>query len=269
MSSTAVNALRALDPAVAVTYRRVSSTEQERASGPERQRVKVTSYAAQHGITIAADHFEDRSGTLAMAERPALAAALTSCLEHGAGVLLVEEPGRLARDEYAAHDAVRTFTRAGVRIVYSDGRAAALPDDAAGMLHDGVGHLLAAYDRRMVVSRMAAGRALKEKAEPRSRAQGGRLPHGYRRSRSGGVEVDPETSTEVVRVFELIRTGKGVRATAELMTDETGRRWMPNTVARMVKREEYKRAGEWRIIDPRTWNATQDAMRFRRRTPKG
>lgn len=261
-----MNALRALDAAVAVAYRRVSSAEQERASGPERQRSKIAAFAADRGLSIAADHFEDLSGTLPMAERPGLAAALTSCLEHGAGVLLVEEPSRLARDEYAAHDAVRSFTRAGVRIIYSDGRAAALPDDAAGMLHDGVGHLLAAYDRRMVVSRMAAGRALKAKAEPRSRAQGGRLPHGYRRSRSGGVEVDPVAAAEVVRVFELIRAGKGVRATAEAMTDETGRRWMPNTVARMVKREEYKRAGEWRIIDPRAWNAAAEAMASRRRS---
>lgn len=261
-----MNALLALNPAVAVAYRRVSSSEQERASGPERQRSKIAAFAADRGLTLAADHFEDRSGTLPMAERPELAAALTSCLEYGAGVLLVEEPSRLARDEFAAHDAVRSFTRAGVRIFYTDGRAAALPDDAAGMLQDGMGHLMAAYERRTVVSRMAAGRAIKAKAEPRSRAQGGRLPHGYRRSRSGGVEVDPIAAAEVVEVFELIRAGKGVRAVAEIMTARTKRRWLPNTVARIVKREEYKRGAEWRIVDPRVWNDAQAAMAARRRS---
>lgn len=260
-----MNALLALNTAVAVAYRRVSSAEQERASGPERQRAKIAAFAAERGLTIAADHFEDLSGTLPMAERPELAAALTSCLEHGAGVLLIEEPSRLARDEYAAHDAQRTFSAAGVRIMYADGRAAAQPGDAAGMLHDGIGHVLAAYDRRVVVARMAAGREAKAKAAPRSRAQGGRLPHGYRRTRSGGVEIEPQAAAEVRRVFELIRAGKSVRKAAETMTEETDRRWMPNTVARMVKRDDYKRAGEWRLIDPRTWNAAQDALISRRK----
>lgn len=102
---------------------------------------------------------------------------------------------------------------------------------------------------------------------PRSRAQGGRLPLGYQRTRAGGVEVDPDSAAEVARVFDLVRDGASVRKAAEAMSAETGRPWMPTTVARIVGREEYKRAGEWRIIHPKVWNAAQDALAKRRRHP--
>jgi len=93
-----------------------------------------------------------------MAERPALRAALSSALEHGAGVLIVEEPGRLARDEDAAHDALRSFGNVGVRVLYADGRNASRAADPASRLQDGFHYLLAAYDRRVIVARMADGR---------------------------------------------------------------------------------------------------------------
>lgn len=261
-----MNPLPAPDPAVAVSYRRVSSAEQERASGPERQARAIRRFASSHGLEIADDRFEDVSGTLPMEQRPGLRAALASCMERGAGVLLVEEPSRLARDEYAAHDAMRAFGLAGVRVVYSDGRnASSDPDDPAARLSDGLGHLLSAYDRRVIVARMRAGREAKARREPRSRAQGGALPHGYRRTRSGGVEVDPEAAAEVVRIFELVRSGRSIRAAAEAMTEETGRRWMPTTVARMLAREDYKRGGGWRIVHPRLWNHAQRARASRRK----
>ncbi|MGZ6790653.1 MAG: recombinase family protein [Mycobacteriaceae bacterium] len=138
-----------------------------------------------------------------MAERPGLAGALAACLEHGAAVLLVEERTRLARDEYAAHDALRTFAHAGVKVLYADGSNGNDASDPAAMLLDGIGHAVAAYDRRVIVARMAAGRQSKAQREPRSRAQGGKLPYGYRRSRSGGVEVDPEAAAQVRRASIL------------------------------------------------------------------
>ncbi len=112
-----MNPLPALSPQRCVTYRRVSSAEQEQASGLERQRRACEAFAQLHALEVVADRFEDRSGTLPMAERPELTAALTDCLEHGAGILLVEEKSRLARDEYAAYDALRSFATAGVKVV--------------------------------------------------------------------------------------------------------------------------------------------------------
>jgi DNA invertase Pin-like site-specific DNA recombinase len=189
-----------------------------------------------------------------MAERPALSEALATCLEHGAGVLLVEERTRLARDEFAAHDAIRTFARAGVQVLYADGSNASGASDPAGRLLDGIGHAVAAYDRRVIVARMAAGRRAKAERHPRSRAQGGRLPYGYRRSRSGDVEVDPETAAEVRRAFELVRGGATVRGAAAKLG------WHPTMLARVVNRTEYKWSAKWRIVDPRIWNDTHKAL---------
>jgi DNA invertase Pin-like site-specific DNA recombinase len=242
-----------------VIYRRVSSAEQERASGPERQRRACQAFAQAHGLEVVADRFEDRSGVLPMEERPELTAALTDCLEHGAGILLVEERTRLARDEYAAHGALRTFEHAGIRVMYADGSNGGGASDPAARLLDGMGHLVSAYDRRVIVARMAAGRRAKAEREPRSRAQGGKLPHGYRRTRSGGVEVEPDAAAEVRRAFEVVRDGRTIREAAAQMG------WHPTMLARVLKRHEYKQAGEWRIVDPRVWNAAQAALAGRRK----
>jgi len=252
-----MNPLRELSSERCVIYRRVSSAEQERASGPERQRRGCEAFAQLHGLEVVADRFEDRSGALPMEERPELSAALTDCLEHGAGILLVEERTRLARDEFAAFDALRTFARAEVKVLYADGSNGA--GDPAAQLIDTIGHGLAAYDRRVIVARMAAGRRAKAEREPRSRAQGGRLPHGYRRTRSGGVEVEADAAREVRRAFELVRDGYTVRDAASALG------WHPTMLARVLKRPEYKQAGNWRIVDPRVWNAAQDSLSRRRK----
>ena len=254
-----MNPLPALSPQRCVTYRRVSSAEQEKASGLGRQRKACQAYAGTHTLEVVADRLEDRSGTLPMAERPELTAALTDCLEHGAGILLVEEKSRLARDEYAAYDALRSFATAGVRVVYADGSGGNGASDPAAILIDSIGHSIAAYDRRVIVARMAAGRKTKAEREPRSRAQGGRLPHGYRRTRSGGVEVEADAAAEVRRAFELVRDGYTVRDAAAALG------WHPTMLARVLKRGEYKQAGDWRIVDPRVWNAAQAALASRRK----
>ena len=254
-----MNPLPALSPQRCVIYRRVSSAEQERASGPERQRRACQAFAQLHSLEVVGDRFEDRSGTLPMAERPELTAALTDCLEHGAGILLVEERTRLARDEYAAYDALRSFGTAGVKVLYADGSNGA--SDPAALLLDSIGHSIAAYDRRVIVARMAAGRRAKAEREPRSRAQGGSLPYGYRRTRSGGVEVEADAAREVRRAFELVRDGCTVRDAAARLD------WHPTMLARALKRPEYKQAGDWRIVDPRVWNAAQDSLARRRKRP--
>jgi hypothetical protein len=36
-------------------------------------------------------------------------------------------------------------------------------------------------------------------------------------------------------------------------------------LARVLKRPQYKQAGDWRIVDPRVWNAAQEAIAGRRK----
>jgi hypothetical protein len=40
---------------------------------------------------------------------------------------------------------------------------------------------------------------------------------------------------------------------------------LPTMLARVLKRREYKQAGDWRIVDPRVWNAAQAALAGRRK----
>ena len=81
----------------------------------------------------------------------------------------------------------------------------------------------------------------------------------------GDVEIDPEQAEDVRRIFDLIRRGESIRATAQVLSDEGDRTWHPNTVARIVKRPIYKAAEPGRIIDPRIFNQAQRALQGRRR----
>lgn len=102
--------------------------------------------------------------------RQGLSDALAALYEHGAGALLVAERSRLARDEYVAHDAVRAFRSAGRDVLYADGSNG---DDDSALLLDGIGHVIAAHERRRIVARLKVGRDAKAKAHPTARTTTG------------------------------------------------------------------------------------------------
>jgi DNA invertase Pin-like site-specific DNA recombinase len=259
-----VNPLPAPSALVAVAYVRTSSAEQGKAYGPDAQRSAISSFANREGLTISAVFAEDVSGTVPADERPGLQAAIAGAYQHGAAVVIVSERSRLARDEYVAYDALRSLTAAGLKVLYADGSNG---EDDSALLLDGIGHVIAAHDRRRIVARLKAGRDAKAARHGEAaRAQGGRVPHGYTRGRGGLVEIDPTSAAEVVRAFDLVRAGKSIRKAAEILTTETGRPWTPTTVDRIVHREIYKLSKPGRIVDPRAWNATQAAMASRRRS---
>jgi DNA invertase Pin-like site-specific DNA recombinase len=108
------------------------------------------------------------------------------------------------------------------------------------------------------VARLAAGRQIKAGQQPHDRKQGGKLPHGYRRA-NGSVEIDPDAADEVRRVFALVRGGKSIRQVAAMLG------WQPTVVARIVRRDVYKREHPARIVSPAIWNAAQDALARRRK----
>lgn len=259
-----MNPLPTPDPARAIAYVRTSSAEQGKAFGPDTQRAAHRTFARREGLTIADEVHEDITGTTPADEREGLQSAIAKAYQHGAANILVSERSRLARDEYVAYDALRTLKAAGLRVLYADGSNG---EDDSALLIDGIGHVIAAHDRRRIVARLRAGRDAKAAKHPHSQAQGGRLPHGYRRDAAGLVEVDPDAAAEVRRVFALVRSGSTIRATAATMSAETGREWKPTVVGRIVKREVYKQAEPGRIVDPRHWNAAQAALASRRRRP--
>lgn len=257
-----MNALPARDPRKVIAYIRTSSAEQGKAFGPDTQRAAIRAFAKREGLTIASEAHEDVSGTVPADHRAGLQAAIAAAYQHGATSILVSERSRLAREEFVAYDALRSLKAAGLRVLYADGSNG---EDDSALLLDGIGHVIAAHDRRRIVARLRAGRDAKAARHPESRAQGGRLPHGYRRTRTGLVEIDQGAADEVRRIFDLVRGGSTIRATAEAMTVETGREWRPTVIERIVKRDTYKLRQPGRIVDPRQWNAAQGAMASRRR----
>jgi hypothetical protein len=89
------------------------------------------------------------------------------------------------------------------------------------------------------------------------------MPYGSRHTT--GLEIEPEQANDVKRIFDLVRTGSTIRATAATMTEETGRQWQPTVIERIVKREAYKLAEPGRIVDARIWNAAQRSVASRKR----
>jgi DNA invertase Pin-like site-specific DNA recombinase len=127
---------------------------------------------------------------------------------------------------------------------------------------DSIQHAIAADDRRRIVARMRAGAQVKAAQYPQSRAFGGKVPYGYRRAKASeanrtGLALEPEQAKQVRRIFDLIRDGQSIGQVAK----ELG--WHRTQVARIAKREQYKR--EPRVVDPRVWNQAQRVLAGRRK----
>lgn len=243
--------------------RRVSSAEQADAYGLAAQQRACRTFAAANGLTIVADYAEDARSTTLISEREGGSAGLDAMLRHGAGVLLLARRDRLARDTYVAGDAKRAVSLMGGRILYAEGGNG---DSDSDLFMDDIGHAVSAHERRVIVARLARGREEKAARHPQARAQGGKVPHGYRRTPTG-LEIDAQAAAEVRRCFDLARDGRALRKVAATLATETGRPWTPSTVAGIIAREIYKQREPGRIMDPRVWNATQEALAGRRRSP--
>lgn len=243
-----------LDPGKAVILRRVSSAEQAEGYGLESQLRDCRKFAAAEGLEIVADYAETARSTTLLDEREGGAAALKAMLENGAGTLLLARRDRLARDPYVAGDAKRAVAMMGGRIAYAEGGNG---DDDAALFIDDIQHAVSALERRAIVARLAKGRAAKAAAHPGSRAQGGKVPYGYRRTATG-LEIDAEQAAVVREVFALVKGG------ASLAKAGAAVGLSASTVQGIVGREVYKQT-DGRIVDPRIWNAAQKALESRKR----
>lgn len=246
-----MNPIPQTKPGVAVSYRRVSSDEQTKGFGLAGQQKAIRAFAKREGLRIAADFHEDVSGSVPLAERSGLSAALDACLELGAGVLLVGDRSRLARDEFAAFDALRAFNAAGVVVLF------ALEYNGDG-LAGSLGHLVAAEDRRRTVERLKRGRDDAAAEHPTARKQGGRVPYGYQRVKHGLAVVEDEA--EVVRgIYRMAAKGMSQAKIAA----QVG--MSPATVQGILGRDLYMRKVPGRIVAPQTWHAVRRRQKANRR----
>src|SRR4051794_26963553 len=95
-----MNPLPPTDPKLAVTYRRVSTADQRHHGyGLDAQEAAIQEFVRHEGLTVVGESADPGvSGTVPLADRPGLSAALDAVLRTGAGVLVAARHDRLARD---------------------------------------------------------------------------------------------------------------------------------------------------------------------------
>lgn len=200
---------------IAVGYTRVSTEEQGRSGlGLAAQREAVERECGRRGWELAALHSEVASGGRAD-NRPVLAGALAS-LRRG-DALVVSRLDRLTRSLPDFADLLRTAERRGWNLVALDmGLDLSTP---TGRAMAGMAAVFAQWEREMIGLRIAEALAAK-------RASGWvppRAPH-----------QTPEA--DEARVLDLHRRGMSQRAIAARLTEEDGRTWHRETVARVLRR---------------------------------
>lgn len=202
------------DNRTAVAYLRVSTDDQH--LGPEAQRAALTAWAAREGVTIAAWHTDAGvSGGAAIADRPALLAALADLRTHGAGVLLVAKRDRLARDVMAAAMIERLTLDAGARVVSAAGEGTE-GDDPAAVLMRRMVDAFAEYERGLIAARTRAALAVKRaRGEATSHA-----PYGYRTDEDGRLVKAEGEQAVIARVRRARAEGITLRAIADALRAE-------------------------------------------------
>lgn len=201
-----------------IGYLRVSSITQVDGDGLRRQREAIERRAAAVGAHVAAWHADEGvSGTAALAQRPALVAALAA-LQPG-DALLVEKADRLARDLVEGELILREARRLGVRVVEAEGGTdltAADGNPTAALIRQVLG-AVAQFEKSALVAKLRAAR-------DRIRRETGRC--------EGPAPYPPE----VAQLVRKLRRGKnpltGRRRSLRAVARELDRRGVPTRSGR-------------------------------------
>ena len=219
----------------AVGYLRVSGKAQADGDGLRRQRDAIRRFAAANGFTVIEEFIDAGvSGTKDLAARPGLAALLDRVESNGVKVVLVERADRLARDLMVNEVIVDQLSRAGARVLASDGAdLTTADDDPTRTLIRQVLAAVAQFDKSVIVLKLRAARDRKRLREGKCE---GRKPFGAR----------PAEVQALARIRALRRKPKGgprlsIAAIAARLNDDmvptrTGKPWAPGTVYGILRR---------------------------------
>lgn len=229
-------------------YARTSDTNGD-ADSIENQVEACRAWAAANGHVIV-DVFEDDglSGKLSIAERPGLTSAVALIEAGEAGGLIVHRLDRIARALHVQEAVLATIWEAGARpfeavsgeIPEDD------PDDPMRRFVRQVRGAVHELERGIIVARLAGG---KRRAAAQGRYIGGpRLHRKYGFDLIDGEYVErPEEQAVIARMRELREARRSLREIAARLTAEgiappSGDVWFPNTVSRILRREERRAA---------------------------
>jgi DNA invertase Pin-like site-specific DNA recombinase len=212
---------------------RVSTTDQAREGvSLDAQRARITAWCAANGYELVALHADEGLSGKSTMNRPALRAALTDACT-GRAALVVYSLSRLARSTKDALSISERLAKADADLVSLS--ESIDTTSAAGKMVFRMLAVLAEFERDVIAERTRV-------AMQHKKARGERISHqaayGYRLD-GGRVITDADEQRAVTLVAELRAAGRSLRAIAAALEasglrPRTGRRWHPQTVARIA-----------------------------------
>lgn len=218
----------------AVGYIRVSTSEQAQDGvSLDAQRARIAAWCQANGVELVALHADAGLSGSRADNRPGLQAALTDASKRKAA-LVVYSLSRLARSTRDAINMSERLAKAGADLVSLSEKIDTT--SAAGKMVFRMLAVLAEFERDVIAERTSA-------AMQHKRAKGERVSreaaYGYRLTVDGRVVANADEQQAVSLVRELRGAGLTLRAVAARLDaagikPRTGRRWHPQTVARIA-----------------------------------
>jgi DNA invertase Pin-like site-specific DNA recombinase len=217
----------------AIGYVRRSKESTERTVSLEDQRARIAAYCAERGWALSEVLADDgvSGGNRERLERLAERVKATE-----AGVVVVYNLDRFARDVSALLDALRAYARSGVEL-HVVGRGKVDVASASGFLVTGVEGLMAEHYRRLI------GEKTRDALE-RRRLQGRRYsrvpPYGFSVTPDGRLEPEPYEQSVLGMIAALVPEGLSLRALSRVLAGRgalarTGRPFEAKTLSRVLR----------------------------------
>jgi site-specific DNA recombinase len=215
------------------------STDEQATSGYslEDQLDKLESYAHQQGWEIVA-RITDDGYSATDPTRPGLLAVLRLAEEGKIGAALATKRDRFYRSRLLRLATDQDLEDHGVQLLALD--------DTGHMMGDSMLDTFAEWERENTRDRLMDGKF--RKARKGEIPGGGHAPYGFswtpnKNGKQAGLV--PDGNMETVRtIFEMVARGESLHTIAHALsavpTPRGGRRWHPNTIARIVRNECYK-----------------------------
>ena len=238
-------------------YLRVSSEKQRDRETIQIQRDFLKQYCRLYELDVA-DVYEDDgiSGTIPLHERPEGRRLLEDAKEGKFKVVLVSKLDRLGRSLLVIVDAHDRLDTSSVAL-----RSAREPIDTSTPSGRLIFQMLASfaeYDRESIRERTQAGlhRAF------RGGTHVGRIPYGYRGTKSGQLEIVEEEAAVVREIISNIADGSTLYGEAKRLNDlgipapgwrygtgerKPGRAWCDTTISNIVRQRAYSGTHEVRV----------------------
>jgi site-specific DNA recombinase len=221
-----------------VLYIRVSTDEQAKSGySLEDQLARLEAHATAQGWEIVARITDDGySGT--DPTRPGLLEVLRLAQEGKIDAALATRRDRFYRSRLLRLATDQDLEEHGVELIALD--------DTGHMVADSMLDSFAEYEREITRDRLMDGK--RRKAHKGQIPGGGHAPYGFSWSlNDNGKQAGlvPNEDMETVRtIFEMVARGDSLHAITHALsaipTPRGGRRWHPNTIARIVRNECYK-----------------------------